>query len=53
VTARRDGCSGILCTEHRRLRYSDYKKRWIEWGSVHRIRGREGHGAGVDALKNK
>jgi hypothetical protein len=53
VTARRDGCREVLCTGHRRLRYSDCKKRWMQRGSVHGIRGREGHGAGVDALENK
>jgi len=36
VIARRDGYRGVLCTEHRRLRYSDCKKRWIQRGSVHR-----------------
>jgi hypothetical protein len=36
VTARRDGCRWVLCTEHRRLCYSDCKKRWLQMGSVHR-----------------
>jgi hypothetical protein len=27
VTVRRDGCREVLCIEHRRLRYSDRKKR--------------------------
>jgi hypothetical protein len=36
VTVRRDGCREVLCIEHRRLRYSDRKKRWMHSGSVHR-----------------
>ena len=36
VTGRRDGCTEVLCPEHRRLRYSEWKKRWMHRGSVHR-----------------